>query len=65
MIAAWASMVIASAATRPARIADRRIGLINSLSIIPLPMSVTVAIPDCNAVNSIDSTTMPGTKNAR
>jgi hypothetical protein len=58
-------MVVASAAIRPSRTLVRRIGLIRSLSIIPLPMSVAVAIPDCRAVNRMDNTTMPGTRNSK
>src|SRR5262245_44014840 len=65
MMAPCASIVIASAITRPIRMLVRRIGLIRSRSIIPVSMSVTVAIPDCSAVNSMDRTIMPGRKKSK
>ena len=45
--------------------AARGTGLVRSLSIIPVSMSVIVAMPDCSAVNSIDSTNMLGVKKVR
>jgi hypothetical protein len=65
MITPCSSIVITSAITRPSKILVRRMGLVSSFSSIPLSMSLTVANPDCSAVNSIDSTTMPGRKNSR
>ena len=61
----WASIVHKSAQTLPARMAARGTGLASSLSIIPVSMSVIVAMPDCSAVNSIDSTSMLGVKKVR
>lgn len=55
----------ASAYRRAASTAQRGIGLAVSLSIIPVEMSATVAMPDCKAVNSTESTTIASVRKLR